>query len=83
MQMEEVGMEKLDNMMKALEEAEDMEQLVEIENNIAFELGEGFLKGKYDYGDMQQIKESVEKTEELQRERMETQEKTRSISHKR
>ena len=47
--MEEVGMEKLDNMMKALEEAEDMEQLVEIENNIAFELGEGFLKGKYDW----------------------------------
>lgn len=56
--------EQIESMITKLNIAESMEEMAEVENQIAEELGRGFLHGKYDYAYLMQTKEKVERTEE-------------------
>lgn len=55
--------EEMEAMITKLELAQNMEQMAELENQIAEELGRGFLHGKYDYAYLIQTKEKVEQVE--------------------
>lgn len=55
--------EEMEGMLTRLELAESLEEMAELENRIAEELGRGFLHGKYDYACLIQTKEKVEQME--------------------
>ena len=54
-----------------LKEAEDIEGLVELENEIAAMVGKGFLRGDFDYAYFMQIKQDVEHIETERRKQFE------------
>ena len=63
-------MTKVNDMLGQLKTAETMEQMVEVEDQIAAAIGNGFLKSELDYGSMQQFREQVELVEREKRENL-------------
>lgn len=57
-----MGMQ-MEAMIEELKTVSNVEELTALEDEIAGVLGKGFLKGKYDYSYLQQIKENVEQIE--------------------
>lgn len=62
---------QMEAMIEELETVKDIEQMAELENEIAGVLGRGFLKGRFDYSYLMQVKEQVEQIETVCRERFE------------
>lgn len=72
---------QMEAMMEELESAANKEQLVELENEIATVMGSGFMKGRFSYNYMQEIKERVEQIEAERRQQFELSEKPRNVKH--
>lgn len=60
--------QKIEEMVKGLKAAENLEQLAEQENKIAEMIGTGFLKDQLDYSYMEKVKKDVEHVETERRE---------------
>lgn len=60
--------QKIEEMIKKLKVAENMEQLAEQESKIAEMIGTGFLKNQLDYSYMEKVKTDVERVETERRE---------------
>lgn len=66
------GERKMDDMIEKLKTAESLEQMINMEDEIAKSLGHGFLNGEFKYEDLMQIKERVEQIETERRDVLET-----------
>ena len=58
----------MEAMLDELKKTENLEQLAGLENELAGVLGNGFLKGRFDYQYLSQVKEQVEQIEAERRE---------------
>ncbi len=78
-------MKQMEEFINELKEAQDLEQMVEVENKIAGYLGTGFLRGEFHYPYLLQIKEEVDRIETEHKEKFQEKaaEQKRHVSHAR
>lgn len=60
---------QMDALIEELKKSENLEQMAELENEIAGVLGSGFLKGRFDYQYLIKAKGNVEQIEAERREK--------------